>query len=109
MPNLSKLGYTDMELFSRLRWEGWVVDSSGATGECRYVGSSLISVSGGGDMMDEDWLSAALSSAVVHPDDGGAVDRLHALLEGWADGFAKKRTDVVSSRLALPRRGVAAR
>jgi hypothetical protein len=57
-------------------------------------------------MIDESWLLAALSSGVVQADDGGAVHRLHALLEGWADGFAKKRTDVASSRLALPGRGL---
>lgn len=57
-------------------------------------------------MIDENWLSAALTSTVVHGDDGEAVGRLHALLEGWADGFAMKRTDVASSRLALPRRGL---
>ena len=41
-------------------------------------------------MVDENWLSEALNSAVVHTD-VVTVDRLHALLKGWADGFAKKR------------------
>lgn len=57
-------------------------------------------------MIDESWLSEALGSVVVHSNDGEAVERLHALLEGWAVGFAEQRPDVVSSRLALPRRGL---
>lgn len=57
-------------------------------------------------MIDEAWLRGALGSTVTHSDPGGAVGRLHRLLEECAVGFARERPDVLSSNLAWPRRGL---
>src|SRR3954447_22397239 len=57
--------------------------------------------------IDRDWLTARVREAAA----GGSVDddsvsRLRGLLGGWAVGFAARRTDVVSSEVAWPRRGL---
>lgn len=57
-------------------------------------------------MIDEVWLLRALGSTLSHNDPGGAVGRLHGLLQDWAVGFARGRPDVGSSDLAWPRRGL---
>lgn len=57
-------------------------------------------------MIDQDWIRVAIDAPETHSGDAGAVPRLTAMFEGWAEGFAAARPDVESATIAWPRRGL---
>ena len=56
--------------------------------------------------VDEDWLTGVLSEQTPLPGTAESIERLRALLSGWAQGFAERRADVRSGTLAEPRGGL---